>query len=642
MASYKAPLDDMRFILHEVLNVSDHLSKLDAYDADMVGADTVNAFLNEGAKISEDVLMPLNLSGDREGCHYDGATGDVKTPKGFKEAYDMFVAGGWPGLSSDPAYGGMGMPHVLDTAIKEMFCSSNMSFAMYPGLSHGAYNALHKYGSDELKDTYLPKMTTGEWSGTMCLTESNCGTDLGLMKTKATKQEDGSYKITGEKIFISAGEQDLTDNILHLVLAKIDDPDTPDGIKGVSLFLVPKFKPTDKNEPGERNTVKCGGIEEKMGIHANSTCVMQFDGAEGHIIGEPNKGMKAMFVMMNEARLGVAMQGLGLTEVSYQNALEYAKERIQGKSLSGRKEPNSTDKADPIIVHPGVRQELLTMKSISEAERMMSYWAGMLLDLSEKGDDKATRKQAEDILSLLTPILKAHFSDNAVNTTSMGMQVFGGHGFIEEYGMAQFMRDARITRTYEGTNGVQAMDLIGRKVFHPTANVLPAYLKELEKDLKSAKNVGGLGNMVADLKEAQSKLKWTTRKLKYKAFFAGRKNKGVAAEGIAAAAMYYQDMMSLVVMSHMHLKMATVAQERLDAGVDNKAFYETKIKTAEFYFQKVLPEIYALDKKIGNGPKTLMDMASENFVHDQTTIAEENTPRAPAKSVWSKCQFWKK
>jgi len=645
MPKYKAPLDDMRFILNEVLNMG-QLSKFDGYD--MVDTDTINQMLDAGAKISEEVMSPLNQSGDKEGCVFNPQDNSVKTPEGFKEAYQTFIEGGWPLMSCDPEYGGMGMPLALDAALKEMFCSANLSFGMYPGLSHGVYNALHEYGSDDLKNQYLEKLVTGEWTGTMCLTESGCGTDLGLMKTKAKPQDDGSYKVSGEKIFISAGEHDLAGNIVHLVLAKIDDKDlpedqkTPDGIKGVSLFLVPKYMPDEKGEAGKRNDAKCVGIEEKMGIHANSTCTMQFEGAKGYLIGDAHKGMRAMFVMMNEARLGVAMQGLGLTEMSYQGALDYAKERVQGRSMTGRKAENSTDAADPLTVIPDVRRMLMTMKAVSEGERMLAYWVGMQLDISHKHPDEKERKAAEDMVALMTPIIKAHFTDNATDTANMGMQIFGGHGFIEESGMAQYVRDARITQIYEGANGVQALDLIGRKVMQK--NYIGSYLKILNNDLKSAKKHSNLKSMSKQLDKAVSKLKRRNLLLK---FNAATKRQEIG-DILGAASVDYLRMVSTITMAHMMIKMADTAQQHLNQGAgDHKEFYETKIKTAEFYIEKILPQVYGLDKTIATGHKTLFSIDDSQLAHTSSNVAidtpsvNDNKPAKETKSL-SFFKRWKK
>ena len=636
MPSYKAPLDDMRFVLNEVLNVK-QLSSIAAFES--VDDETVGQFLSEVAKLAEDVLAPLNMTGDAEGCTYDRATKTVKTPSGFKEAYEQFCATGLTSFTCDPAYGGMGMPQVLGTALGEMFCSSNLAFGMYPGLSHGAYNALYEYGTDELKNTYLPKLVSGEWSGTMCLTEPQCGTDLGLLKTKAVKQADGSFALTGTKIFISSGEHDLTSNICHLVLAKIDDPSTPEGIKGVSLFIVPKHVPDAKGEPGERNPVTCGRIEEKMGIHANSTCEMNFEGAKGWLVGEPNKGMKAMFVMMNEARLGVGLQGLGLSEVAYQNALIYALDRKQGRPVDEKQGTGNPMNAAPIIVHPDVRREILSIKSAVEGERMLAYWVAMQLDISQKHPDEKTRAKAKKTVDLLTPIIKAHFTDNAVDNTNSAIQVFGGHGYIKEHGMEQFNRDARITRLYEGTNGIQALDLIGRKVL--IQNLLPDYLGILEADLKAARRNGVSSDLTGPVEDAVSKLKWATRRLKIKGMVGKVKgDTGPMMREMAGMSTDYLKLMSLVSMGHMWIKMADVAQQQLDAGVEGGDFYETKIKTCRFYMEKVMPQAEALAKSMKNGSESLMDIAAEKFGHTQTTIGEKSRAAPAAKQARGKFFSW--
>jgi alkylation response protein AidB-like acyl-CoA dehydrogenase len=636
MPSYKAPLDDMRFILNEVLNVK-QLSAIKDFES--VDDETVGQFLSEVAKLAEDVLAPLNITGDAEGCTYNRDTKAVKTPAGFKEAYEQFCASGLTAFSCDPKYGGMGMPQVLNTALAEMFCSSNLAFGMYPGLSHGAYNALHEYGTDALKDTYLPKLVAGEWSGTMCLTEAHCGTDLGLLKTKAVKQADGAYTLTGTKIFISSGEHDLTSNICHLVLAKIDDPSTPEGIKGVSLFIVPKFVPDAKGEPGERNPVTCGRIEEKMGIHANSTCEMNFDGAKGWLVGEPNKGMKAMFVMMNEARLGVGLQGLGLSEVAYQNALIYALDRKQGRPIDEKQGAGNPLNAVAIISHPDVRRELLSIKAAVEGERMLAYWVSMQLDISQKHPDEKTRARAKKTVDLLTPIIKAHFTDNAVDNTNSAIQVFGGHGYIKEHGMEQFNRDARITRLYEGTNGIQALDLIGRKVLFQ--KLLPDYLEILEADMKAARRNGVSSDLTGPVEEAASKLKWATRRLKFKGLVGKVKgDTGPMMQEMAGISTDYLKLMSLVTMGHMWIKMADVAQQQLNAGAEGRDFYETKLKTCRFYMEKIMPQAEALAKSMKNGAHSLMDIAAEKFGHTQTTIGEKSRPAPAVKPARGKFFSW--
>ncbi|HYD65769.1 acyl-CoA dehydrogenase family protein, partial [Azospirillum sp.] len=447
MPIYKAPLEDVRFVLDTIIGL-DNVTALPGYED--ATPDVIFQVLEEGAKLCEEVLLPLNQSGDAEGCTFEN--GVVRTPKGFKEAYDTYMAAGWQGLSCDPAYGGQGLPKLVYTMLEEFVCSANLSFGMYPGLSLGAYNALARYGSEELKDRVLPKLVDGSWSGTMCLTEPHSGTDLGIIRTKAVPQDDGSYRITGTKIFISAGEHDLTDNIVHLVLARL--PDAPAGTRGISLFLVPKFLIKDDGAPGARNGVACGSIEHKMGIKASATCVINFDEAMGWLVGEPHKGMRAMFAMMNSARLGVGIQGLGIAEVAYQNAAAYAKERLQGRSVKGAKFPDKP--ADPIIVHPDVRRNLLTARAYTEGCRALGALVGYHLDVAERHADPKQRQASDEFVQLMTPIVKALFTDVGSEAANIAVQVHGGHGFIWETGVEQFVRDARITQIYEGTNGIQA------------------------------------------------------------------------------------------------------------------------------------------------------------------------------------------
>ncbi|MBI3441376.1 MAG: acyl-CoA dehydrogenase C-terminal domain-containing protein, partial [Proteobacteria bacterium] len=608
MPSYKAPLDDMRFVLNEVLNVT-QLASIKGFEA--LDTATVNQFLSEVSKLAEEVLTPLNHAGDTEGCVYDRSARTVKTPAGFKAAYEQFCQSGLTAFACDPKYGGLGMPQVLNTALSEMFCSANVAFAMYPGLSHGAYNALHEYGTDMLKDTYLPKLVSGEWSGTMCLTEPQCGTDLGLITTKALKQADGSYVITGTKIFISSGEHDLTSNICHLVLAKIEDPSTPSGIKGISLFIVPKLIP-DSNV---RNPVFCGRIEEKMGIHGNSTCEMNFEGAKGWLVGEVHKGMRAMFVMMNEARLNVGLQGLGLSEVAYQNGLAYALDRRQGQPIEQKaSDDNLTKPAAPIISHPDVRRELLSIKAVVEGERMLAYWVAMQLDISQKHPDAETQQRAKKMIDLLTPVVKAHFTDNAVHNTNSAIQVFGGHGYIKEHGIEQFSRDARITCLYEGTNGIQALDLIGRKVLQQ--NLLSTYLKQVMADLKRAKCNKVASEFTSPVRAIAGKLLWATRRLQFHALLGKlKRNLGPVMQEAAGISTDYLKLLSLVAMGHMWVRMVEVAQRRLSEGSDGRDFYETKIKTARFYMEKVMPQMFTLEKLIQNSASSLMDIAADKFVH---------------------------
>ncbi|MGN7437672.1 MAG: acyl-CoA dehydrogenase C-terminal domain-containing protein [Alcanivorax sp.] len=596
MPVYNAPLDDIRFVLHDVLN-ADQLSELPGYED--YSADLGDQILEEGGKICEQVLFPINLSGDQEGCRFEN--GVVYTPKGFKEAYDTFSEGGWCGLSADPEYGGMGMPVAIGTVMQEMICSANFSFGMYPGLSQGAYEALHAFGTDEQKELYLPKLIEGTWSGTMCLTEPHCGTDLGLIKTKADPNDDGSYNITGTKIFISAGEHDLTENIVHLVLAKL--PDAPEGVKGISLFVVPKFLPKDDGSVGPRNGVACGSIEHKMGIHANSTAVLNFDDAKGWLVGQPHKGLKAMFTMMNAARLGVAMQGLGIAEVSYQNGLAYAKDRLQMRSLTGTKSPDKP--ADPIIVHPDVRRMLLTAKAFIEGSRALSYWTGMNLDISHKHADEKTRTEADELVALMTPILKAYQTDMGYEVTNMMMQVYGGHGYIAEWGMEQYARDARIAQIYEGTNGIQALDLVGRKMPQNFGRLLRRFFHPVQDFINEHQGNPEMQELIFPLAKAFMKLQQATALIAQK----GLKNPDEA----GAASVDYLRQFALVAMAFIWCKMALIAKEKLESGEGDKEFYQAKLHTAEFFMTRMLPESDARFKMVMAGAKPLMQMDEAAF-----------------------------
>lgn len=596
MPDYKAPLDDIRFVLHEFLG-AENLSELSGYED--VDVDTMNAILEEGGKICEEVLFPLNQSGDQEGCHFND--GEVTTPKGFKEAYDTFAGGGWCGLSGDPEYGGMGMPVLMNTAMQEMICSSNMSFGMYPGLSQGAYEALHHFGTDEQKAMYLPKLIEGTWSGTMNLTEPHCGTDLGLIKTKATPNDDGSYNITGTKIFISAGEHDLTENIVHLVLAKL--PDAPEGVRGISLFVAPKFLINEDGSIGERNTLKCGSIEHKMGIHANSTCLINFDEAKGWLVGEPHKGLKAMFVMMNAARLGVGMQGLGIAEVAYQNALIYAKDRLQMRSLTGTKYPDKA--ADPIIVHPDVRRMLLRSKAVIEGGRALSYWTGYNLDISQHHPDPKKRQEADDLVALLTPIVKAYLTDIGSEVANECLQVYGGHGYIAEWGMEQYVRDARIAQIYEGTNGIQALDLVGRKMAANMGRSLRRFFHPVQQFIEDNQADENLQTYVFGLAKAFAKLQQSTATIAQK----GLKNPDEA----GAASVDYLRQFALVALGYMWAQMAKISHAKLESGEGDKAFYEAKLKTARFFYERMLPEADARFKMVMAGAQSLMDVKESEF-----------------------------
>ena len=592
MPVYNAPMEDIKFVLHDVLK-SETLTEIPGFEE--ASAELVNQILEEGAKLCENTLFPINQSGDEEGCTWKD--GVVTTPKGFKEAYDEFTQNGWCGISADPEYGGMGLPMLVNTVMQEMICSSNFSFGMYPGLSQGAYEALHHFGTDAQKETYLPKLVTGEWSGTMCLTEPHCGTDLGLIRSKAIPNDDDSYKITGTKIFISAGEHDLSENIIHLVLAKL--PDAPEGVKGISLFVVPKFLPTDMS----RNGIACGSIEHKMGIHANSTCVMNLEDAQGWLVGEKHKGLKAMFVMMNAARLGVAMQGLGIAEVAYQNAAAYAKDRVQMRSLDGTKYPDKP--ADPIIVHPDVRRMLLTGKAFCEGGRALSYWVGMNLDISLHHPDADKKKEADDLVQLMTPIVKAYQTDMGFEISSMAMQVHGGHGYIWEYGVEQYARDARIAMIYEGTNGIQALDLVGRKMGQHMGRYLRRFFHPVSEFIEANQTNADLQEFIFPLAKSFAKLQQATAVIAQK----GMKD---PIEAGAASSSYLRHF-ALVAMGFMWIQMAKTAQEKLASGEGDKKFYESKIKTAKFFFARMLPESDWHFKAVMSGKDSLMDHDEDEF-----------------------------
>ena len=589
MPTYKAPLDDVRFLLNEVLAVEE-LSQLPGYEE--ATPDLLMSVLEEGGKLCEDVLQPINQSGDAEGCRIEN--GQVFTPKGFKEAYHEFVQGGWPAMTGSAEYGGQGLPHLSRFIFDEFLCSANLSFSMYPELGHGAALALEKWANDDVKGRFLAKMTDGTWGGTMCLTEAHAGTDLGIIRTRAVPNEDGTYKVTGQKIFISAGEHDLTENICHLVLAKL--PGAPAGTRGISMFLVPKFVPGEDGAVGAFNHVSCSSIEHKMGIKANATCVINFDESTGWLVGDVNKGMRAMFTMMNGARLGVGMQGLGLAEVSYQNALAYAKDRVQGRALTGVKNPAGD--ADPIVVHPDVRRMLLTMKAYVEGERALAYWVGKLIDVEERHPDAAAREEAGDLVALMTPIIKAFLTDTGFEVANLGLQVYGGHGYIREWGMEQFVRDARIAQIYEGTNGVQAMDLIGRKVPEANGRLMRRWLKLVQDDVKAAAADPKLAELARPLGDAVRTLQETVMGVMQ----AAMKNPDEA----GAAASDFLRMMGAVATGWMWLRMARVAHERLAAGEGDAAFYEAKVATARFYMTKLLPQVQSLATTIKAGAAPVM------------------------------------
>ena len=592
MADYKAPLRDMRFVLNEVFEVAKLWNELPGI-AEVVDEDTASAILEEAGKVTGGTIAPLNRSGDEEGCQWkDGA---VTTPAGFVEAYRTYAEGGWVGVGGNPVYGGMGMPKVIGAQVEEMVNSANLSFGLYPMLTAGACLAINAHASDELKDKYLPNMYSGVWAGSMCLTEPHAGTDLGIIRTKAEPQADGSYKVTGTKIFITGGEHDLTENIIHLVLAKL--PDAPAGPKGISLFLVPKVMVNADGSLGERNAVACGSIEHKMGIKASATCVMNFDGATGWLVGEVNKGLAAMFTMMNYERLGVGIQGLAAGERSYQSAIEYARERIQSRAPTG---PVAKDKAaDPIIVHPDVRRMLLTMKALNEGGRAFSTYVAMQLDTAKYSEDPSVRKRAEDLVALLTPVAKAFLTDVGLETTVHGQQVFGGHGFIREWGQEQLVRDVRITQIYEGTNGIQALDLIGRKVVGGGGEFYKHFSSEIKAFIASASSE--LAEFTGPLKAAVENLDDLTAWVLDRA-----KNNP---NEIGAASVEYLHVFGYTAYAYMWALMARTALGK--EGQDD--FYASKLGTARFYFARLLPRIHSLTASVRAGSESLYLLDAAQF-----------------------------
>ncbi|MDQ2095513.1 acyl-CoA dehydrogenase C-terminal domain-containing protein [Rhodalgimonas zhirmunskyi] len=591
MPSYTAPTKDMQFILHDVLNLP--ASGIDGFDE--LDRDFTGAILEEAGKIAGAVLAPLNQVGDQQGCSLEN--GVVRVPDGFQEAFDQMREGGWTGLDMPEQYGGQGMPHVLGTAVGEFFSAANQAFTMYQGLTHGAASAILAHGTDQQKDTFLPKMVSCEWTGTMNLTEPHCGTDLGLMRTKAEPQNDGSYKITGNKIFISSGEHEMADNIIHLVLAKI--PGGPDGIKGVSLFIVPKFHVNEDGSLGARNGVSCGALEEKMGIHGNSTCVMNYDEATGYLLGEEHKGMRAMFTMMNEARLGVGMQGLAQADAAYQNAVDYARDRLQGRDVTGTKNPDGP--ADPIIVHPDVRRMLMDQKSFVEGARAFVLWGAMMIDRSHRTGDAA----AEGMISLLTPIIKGFLTDEGYDMTVQAQQVYGGHGYIEEWGMSQFTRDARIAMIYEGANGVQALDLVGRKLAQDGGKHVMAFFEMVKNFCSENKEVEGMADFVEPLKKASKDLQTAGM------FFMqnGMKNPNAALSGSSD----FMHLFGHVCLGLMWGMMAKSSLAALAAGEGDAAFHETKLVTGRYYMARRLPATGLHLARIESGADTVMALDAAAF-----------------------------
>lgn len=597
MPTYRAPTDEFRFILTELYDAS----TLTAYNEYAeVPVDLMLSVIEEAGKLCEDVLFPLNASGDAQGCTWEN--GVVRTPAGFKEAFKQYADGGWIGLAADGEHGGQGLPLTLRFAVDEMVVSSNLSFAMYPGLTQGAYEAIHAHGSDELKAFYLPRLTSGQWTGTMCLTEAHAGTDLGMIRTKAQQLDDGTYRVTGQKIFITAGEHDLAENICHLVLAKL--PGAPAGTRGISMFLVPKFVPNADGSLGARNGVSCGSIEHKMGIKGSATCVLNFDGAVGYLIGEENKGMRAMFTMMNSARLGVGVQGLGQAYVSYLNAAAYARDRVQGRALTGVKNPDGA--ADPIIVHADIRRGLLAMRAFTEGARALATWTGMLIDQEMRDPDAERRAEAADLVALLTPVIKAYFTDSGFESANIGLQTYGGHGYIREWGMEQYVRDARIGQIYEGTNYVQAIDLVGRKLPEGDGRLVRRYAAIVAREIQAAGQHPELADGVAALAKGAGCLQKATEWLAARAV----KNPDDA----GAAASEYLRLFGHVAMGHMWLRTARVATEKLAAGGSfPSAYYEAKVKTARFFFTRILPQTESLYATLSSGSEVIMSFDAGSF-----------------------------
>lgn len=587
---YRSPRNDIRFLLFDVFGV-DQLQHTEKYAE--ATPDLFDAVIEEMGKFASEVIHPTNKSGDEQGCHYDPETHDVTTPDGFRDAYRMFAEAGWTAIDAPVEFGGQGLPHILKFVVDEMVCSSNLSLGMYPGLSHGAISALHTHGSEELRQTYLYKLISGDWTGTMCLTEPQCGTDLGLIRTRATPNDDGTYSIAGTKIWITGGEHDLAENIVHLVLAKL--PGAPDSTKGISLFVVPKIVPAS----GERNQVFCGGLEHKMGIKGSSTCVMNFEGAQGWLVGEANDGMRAMFTMMNEARLMVGMQGLGLAEMAYQESLAFARDRVQGRSLAGPQNPDGP--ADPIIVHPDVRRMLMRQKVLNEGMRALALFTGYQLDLSVALPDEEGRQSADDLVQLLTPVVKAFLTDEGFNNANVALQVLGGSGFTTDWPLEQLVRDGRIPRIYEGTNGIQAMDLVGRKLGLGGGRLIAGLFTVFEDYLKQTSETP----FAAELAEAVSVLRGTTD--------------WVMAQGLedpeeaGAAASAYLRLMALTVLAYLWSRMALVAKVQLAEGRGNKDLLESKLVSADYYFNKLLPEITWLEKDITSGKHSTMAITDSQW-----------------------------
>ena len=596
MPEYKAPQRDMKFVLQELLNCESVYQHLGYQEAT---ADMIDAIMAEGGKFAEQVVQPLNKVGDEQGCQWND--GVVTTPEGFKEAYQQYVDGGWPTLSAPEEFGGQGMPSSLNVAFSEFLLGANHSFSMYPGLSHGALATIEAHGSDEQKALFLPKLTSGSWTGTMCLTEPHCGTDLGMLRTKAELNDDGSYSLTGTKIFISSGDHDLSDNIVHIVIARI--PGSPAGTKGISLFIVPKFNVSGAGEVADRNAVNCGSIEHKMGINGNATCVINFDGAKGYLIGEVNRGLNCMFTFMNAARIGVANESVGAAEAAFQGALAYAKDRLQMRSLSGPKNPNGA--ADPIIVHPDVRRMLLTQKSIAEGGRALVSYLAQLVDIGQREQDESVKQLAETKLALLTPIAKAFLSEMAFECTSHGVQVFGGHGFIKEWGMEQLMRDTKICCIYEGTTGIQALDLLGRKVLGTKGEIFKPFAADITQFCQENMDTPELAGLVQTIASYAKQWQSLTGIVAEKA--------AVNPEEVGGASVDYLMFSGYVTLAYIWAKSAKVAVDALESGTTEKDFYQTKINTAKFYFERLLPRAKGHAACIENGVTSMMSIEAEHF-----------------------------
>lgn len=597
MPSFKAPLREYRFLLNNVLELERYANLPGFAEAPL---DLIEQVLEEGAKFCEEVLAPLNAVGDHHGCTR-ADDGSVTTPPGFKQAYAQLVEAGWPSLTSDPAYGGQGMPHIVGLAWSEMVASANMAFGMYPGLSHGAYEAIHQHGSDAQKQTYLPKLVTGEWTGTMNLTEPHCGTDLGLLRTKAIPQADGSYRITGQKIFISAGEHDLAANIIHLVLARIEG--APQGTKGISLFIVPKFLLDKDGNPGARNGVVCGKIEEKMGIHGNSTCVLNYDDATGYLIGQENKGLAAMFTMMNVARLGVGLQGLSQSEVAYQNGVAYAKDRLQGRSITGAK--NADGPADPIIVHPDIRRMLMDAKAFNEGARAFTFWTALHGDLLHASPDEKVREKAGDYMGLMTPVIKSYLTDKGYANATNCQQIFGGHGYIEEHGMSQFVRDARITMIYEGANGIQALDLVGRKLGANGGRAIFAFFNEMDDFIHENEESADLKDFVTALAATKAQLQEGTMWL--------MQNGMTNFDNAGAASHDYLNLFGITALTYMWALQAKAALAARAGEGASDPYYDTKLATGRYFLARATPDAGAHLTKLKSGADPVMALSAEHF-----------------------------